>query len=213
MGAGALILDLDGTLVDSIPCWIEAYRESLARFGHDMDHDEFVSSIYQQNDPLARVLARLELDVGERAFRDVRDARYVALLGERLAWLPGAESFLAAAPRPVGIVTNSWRIYVDAIDRCLGLHERVDTVVVLEDAGDRPKPHGFPLRLAAERMAVAPAQSVYVGDQAHDMAAARHAGMEAWLLQGPQTPASAQAAADRTFADLGAVAAAWNARG
>ncbi len=212
MQGGVLLLDLDGTLVDSIPCWIDAYLETLGTFGLSMTRPAFIEAIYQQTDPLPRVLEMHALDVTEVEFRRVRDARYLALMEERLQWLPGAEDFLAALARPIGIVTNSWQAYVDAIDRRLDLHRRVDTVVALEDAGDRPKPHGFPLELAAQRLGADPARSVYVGDQAHDMTAARHAGMAAWLVQGPETPESAHGLADRVLPDLAAVAAAWAAR-
>lgn len=210
--AGALLLDLDGTLVDSIPCWIDAYLETLGAFGLQLTRPAFIETIYQQTNPLPRVLQTHRLDVTEAEFRRLRDARYLALMEERLDWLPGAEAFLASLERPIGIVTNSWQAYVDAIDRRLDLFDRVDTVVALEDAGDRPKPHGFPLELAAQRLGADPARSVYVGDQAHDMTAARHAGMEGWLVEGPETPEAAHATADRVLADLAAVAAAWRER-
>ena len=209
MARGALLLDLDGTLVDSIPCWIDAYLETLHGFGLSMTRPEFIERIYQQTDPLPRVLEAHALGVSEAEFRRVRDARYLALMEERLDWLPGAEAFLASLDRPIGIVTNSWRAYVEAIDRRLQLHRRVDTVVALEDAGDRPKPHGFPLELAARRLGADAARSAYVGDQAHDMTAARGAGMAAWLVQGPETPETAHALADRVLPDLAAVARAW----
>ncbi|MDF1700567.1 MAG: HAD family phosphatase [Planctomycetota bacterium] len=207
----ALLLDLDGTLVDSIPCWIDAYRETLASFGRPLGHAEFLATIYQRSASVRTVLESLQVGVSEAEFRRVRDGRYLEYLGSRVAWLPGAEAFLADAARPLGIVTNSWRAYVDAIDRHLGVRSRVDTLVDLEDAGDRPKPDGHPLELAAERLGAEAARCIYVGDQAHDMAAARAAGMEAWLLQRPETPEAAVGLADVVLADLPALAAAWAA--
>ena len=212
MARGALLLDLDGTLVDSIPCWIDAYLETLGEFGLRMTRPQFIEEIYQQTDPLPRVLEMYKLEVTQAEFRKVRDARYLTFMEERLQWLPGAEDFLASIERPIGIVTNSWQAYVDAIDRRLELHRRVDTVVALEDAGDKPKPHGYPLELAAERLGAVATRSVYVGDQAHDMTAARNAGMEAWLVEGPETPEAAHGVADRVLPDLAGVAAAWVAR-
>jgi HAD superfamily hydrolase (TIGR01509 family) len=205
----ALLLDLDGTLVDSIPCWIDAYRETLAAYGAPMTRPAFIESIYQRTEPLERVIATLGLDVAYAEFRAARDRRYLAYLGTRVAWLPGAEALLAGAARPLGVVTTSWRMYVEAIDSHLDLHGRIDTLVDLEDAGDRPKPDGYPLQLAAERLGVDPIRCVYVGDQAHDMRAARHAGMEGWLVARPETPAAAYELADRVLSDLGDLARAW----
>lgn len=209
---GALLLDLDGTLVDSIPCWIDAYLETLRDYGLAMSRSRFIVEIYQQTDPLPGVLAAHGMDVTIEAFRRVRDARYLALLETRVDWLPGAEALLASLERPIGIVTTSWQAYVDAIDRRLGLAERVDTVVALEDAAGKPKPHGFPLELAAERLGADPSRSAYVGDQAHDMTAARNAGMEGWLVEGPETPEAAHRVAHRVLPDLAAVGAAWAGR-
>ena len=89
------------------------------------------------------------------------------------------------------------------------MHQRVDTVVVLEDVLPRAKPDGYPLELAAERLGVAPSACVYVGDQAHDMSAARNAGMPGWLVPRPETPEAAHGLAAAVHADLGALATAW----
>ena len=70
---GALLLDLDGTLVDSIPCWIEAYLETLQALGVPMQRETFVTSIYQRGASVATVLEELGLQVPEPAFRRRRE--------------------------------------------------------------------------------------------------------------------------------------------
>jgi phosphoglycolate phosphatase len=50
-------------------------------------------------------------------------------------------------------------------------------VLVGGDTCPRPKPYPDPLLFAAERLGVAPARTLYVGDDPRDIEAARAAGM------------------------------------
>ena len=141
----------------------------------------------------------------ERAFRRKRDARYIEGLEREVAWIGPAERILreVAAARPVAVITASWRSYVDAIDRRLGLYGIVPVVVSNEEFYSDGKRLG--LALAARRLEVDPADCVYVGDLPFDMRAARDAGMPGWLVPGSYTPDEARALASRVFPDLTAL--------
>lgn len=213
MSNGALILDLDGTLVDSVPAWIEAFLETFATYGIQMTHDEFVAEVYQQHRPLPGVLERHGLLDQLAPFREARDLAYGARLRTSVVWLPGGRELLETFgdPARLGIVTNSWRQYVDAIDARLSVCQHVSCVLALDDVEGRGKPDPYPLLLAAERLGADPARSVYVGDQTHDMTSARDAGMAAWLVQSPLTPPAAHEVATRVFPSVASVADAWSA--
>lgn len=109
----------------------------------------------------------------------------------------GAEALILELRRskvPLGIVTrNSHAALVRAMENFARIGLDDFQVVITRDAPVKPKPSGAAIRLAAERLDVAPSQTLVVGDFDFDMEAGRRAGaLTAWL----RTPGAAPAAYD-----------------
>jgi HAD superfamily hydrolase (TIGR01509 family) len=111
--------------------------------------------------------------------REDRDSRYCALLRTKAEWMDGALNALESAQSDcqIGMMTGSWRRYVDALD-------------------ERSKPHPYGLELLAKRMNVDPKKCLYIGDQLFDVQAANAAGMTSCLLQQEWTPEGAAESAN-----------------
>jgi phosphoglycolate phosphatase len=75
-----------------------------------------------------------------------------------------------------GVVTNKFERLARPVIAGLGLSQRA-AVIVGGDTCARPKPFPDPLLHAAATMGVAPARTLYVGDDERDVRAARAAGM------------------------------------
>jgi phosphoglycolate phosphatase len=75
-----------------------------------------------------------------------------------------------------GIVTNKAERFTFPLLRLLGLDERA-ACVVCGDTTPHRKPHPAPMFAAAERIDLAPAACIYLGDDERDMLAGRAAGM------------------------------------
>lgn len=202
MKYGAVIFDLDGTLVDTIPIYKRAFFETLAAFGIRLTEPEF-NRIYWENHRLSDVLARYGKADREPVIRQQRNDLYVRRLGGQAEWFADAmalqRTFDPSVPR--AIVTDSWRSFVDAIDSRTGLSNFADTIIT---ADDRPsdKPHPCGLLLAAERLGIAPEQCVYIGDQNFDMQAADNAGMANCLIIREHTPQAAKENASTMIVSL-----------
>ncbi len=187
----AVLFDLDGTLVDTTPLWMEATDNALSKFNIPLTEEENISLAGRM---LREVLEErgIDKDIIEKSLL-ARDEIMFALLRQRLTWKPGAESlFQFLENHPTGIVTSSHRTIIETMDEVLGIRSKVRTLVIAEDVQPHYKPHPRGLLLACERLGFPPTSCVYIGDQALDLGAAKSAGMRGILMRGPHTPANLQ---------------------
>ena len=174
----AVLLDMDGTLVDTEGFWWTAEREVFAELGHvlDEEHREIVIG-----GPMTRSLTHLitvtGVPVALPELSVMINARFVELIGRGVPLMPGARRLLAelAAHRiPTALVSASHRRIIDTVLRSLGPEN-----FALSVAGDelaRTKPHPDPYLTAAAGLGVAPSGCVVVEDTLTGVASAEAAG-------------------------------------
>ncbi len=177
----AVIFDLDGTLVDTVPARIQAWDSVFAEFGIPANEVQLAPLIGIDGRRLAREVAAAAGATLSEAEAERIDARAGELFDEvnrAPAPLPGAREALArvdAARVTWAIATSSRPEQISASLDALGLAQRPRIV-----DGSRV-PHAKPapdlLLLAAAELEVAPADAWYVGDSTWDMRAAAAAGM------------------------------------
>lgn len=177
--ASAVLWDLDGVLVDSTRYHYEEYREMLAGCGREIDFAEFRNLIGLRNEAiLRRLFGDLPAEEVERL-----SGRKEELFRERIAGnveaLPGAADLVRRLQRagvPMAIVSSTPRANIDLILRSLSLGDALSAIVGAEDARrGKPDPEGF--LVAAERLAVAPADCVVLEDAPEGIDGAKAAGM------------------------------------
>lgn len=177
----AVLFDLDGTLADTARDLGHALNVQLERHGR-------APLPYDAIRPVASHGARGLLYLGfglkpEDGSFDSMRAEYLALYAEHLSYsttlFPGMAELLAqleARAIPWGVVTNKPARFTDPLLRDLGLTPRA-ACIISGDTCAYPKPHPASLLLAAERLQLAPARCLYVGDAERDIQAAVNAGM------------------------------------
>jgi sugar-phosphatase len=172
----ALLLDLDGTLVDSEPLHRRGYESYFAHRGWDVP-DLSIFTGRRAADVFAvepGPWAGLDPEaVVEGVLRHVPDEAAVAV--------PGARELIEAARAagvPVAIVTSAGRPWVERSltdSLSLGL-DSVDEVVTGRDVvAGKPDPAGF--ALACERLGADPGRAVAAEDSPAGVRAARAAGV------------------------------------
>lgn len=199
MTIGAVLFDLDGTLIDSAP--------DLAGAGNDMRvarglHPRPLHHFRPMVGSGARGMLARALDIGpdDAAFVALRDeflTRYEARMTRETHvfpdMLPVLEA-LAANSMPWGIVTNKATRFAKPLTATLPGLAGAGTLVC-GDTTAHAKPHPQPLLEAARRLAVAPDRCIYVGDDARDVEAGKAAGMRtvvaAWGYLGAGEPVEA----------------------
>ena len=178
-----VVLDLDGTLVDTVRTRIDAWLQTFEEEGIPADRATVAELIGSDGRQLARVVGGAsghEVD-DERAERiDARSGAIYSELNVDPQPLPGVKDFLDALDElriPWAIATSSRREQVGTSVAALHLHE--PPLIADGTAVQLAKPHPDLLLAAAGALAVHPTSCWAVGDSTWDMVAAEAAGMVA----------------------------------
>jgi len=203
----AVILDLDGTLVDTVETRIRAWLATFAEFDIPARRDQVAPLIGSDGRWLAREVAtqaELQLPTGRDEQIDKRSGEIYGKLNRQPRPLSGASDLVATLDGqgiPWAIATSSRREQVGASVDALGL-ARAPRVVDGSHV-EHAKPAPDLLLRAAEELAIPPAGCWCVGDSTWDMRAAVAAGMVPIAV----TAGSAVAAEDLVSAGARAVVA------
>jgi len=176
----ALLLDLDGTLLDTAPDMGGALNRLRAEHGLEPLPAQSMRPVVSHG--AVRLVALGFPEATGEEFERLR-LRFLDLYAERVAegtcLFPGFEAVLAALEArdmPWGIVTNKPGWLTDPLLEALGLGRRAACAVSGDTLAER-KPHPLPLLHAAGLIGIAAERCVYVGDAERDIQAGRAAGM------------------------------------
>lgn len=183
MPARGLLIDLDGTLVDTNALHVHAFDAAFRAVGFSLPPGRIAAQIGKGGDTLVPALLGPQADSAHgNEVRDRYKHEFARLARENPPRLfPQAIEFLQAA-RGLGLrtalATSSMRFQLDLLARILGtdLREHVDAFTTTDDAqSSKPAPDLW--TAAAKKLALHPAQCVAVGDTVYDQASARRAGI------------------------------------
>ncbi|SCG76179.1 HAD family hydrolase [Micromonospora inositola] len=169
-----VLLDVDGTLVDTTYLHTVSWWEALRQADHRVPMALIHRSIGMGSDKLLDHLLGPERDrENDGKLRDAHDSLY-AEYWERLAPLPGAVDLLrACAARGLRVVlaTSAAEHEVAALRAVLDADDVIDTITSSADA-DESKPAPDILVAALEQSVLRAERVVFVGDSVWDVAAA-----------------------------------------
>jgi N-acetyl-D-muramate 6-phosphate phosphatase len=176
---GAVLFDLDGTLVDSAHDLLASANALRAVRGLSaMELAAFRPSVSRG--------ARAMLSAAIPGFTHADEAVVAEFLehygrapARQSCLFPGMDAVLEhieGAGLAWGIVTNKAESLARAVVEALGLEARC-AVLIGGDTLPERKPHPLPLLEACRRIGADPASSLYLGDDPRDIEAARAAGL------------------------------------
>ena len=179
---GAVLWDLDGTLVDSGEYHWRAWRDTMRAQGIDLPYAQFLGSFGQKNDTILTswMGARATPDVIRR-IGEAKELLYRQLaLAEGLAPLPGAADWVERLHREgwrQAIASSAPAENVRVMLGALKLERYFQAIASAEDVtAGKPDPQVF--LTAAAKLGAAPSACVVVEDAAAGIEAARRAGMK-----------------------------------
>lgn len=191
--APALLFDLDGTLIHSMPLHHASWRQWHAGLGLPFDDDDFFEATAgRTNAEILRDLYPAHSEAERERMAEQKEAIYRAIAAEQLQMVNGALEFMRAARQRgcrLAICTASPPGNMAVAFARFGLDAMVDTITSPSD-GLRGKPHPDIFVEAARRLHMDASQCLVFEDAPLGVEAAQRAGMRAFALT-TTLPASA----------------------
>jgi HAD superfamily hydrolase (TIGR01509 family)/HAD superfamily hydrolase (TIGR01549 family) len=203
--ARAIIFDMDGVVLDSMPAHLLTWQQTLAPLGIRMTAEDLYPL---EGIPTERTAQRLtERFLGEACSEE--EARRLASEKRTLfrqifqpTFIPGIAPLLhdlRGRGYRLGLVTGSARSVVDESLAPTGVADLFETLVT-GDQVSRGKPDPEPYRTAADRLDLPPAECLAVENAPLGIHSAKGAGMQCVALE-TTLPAAHLSPADRVFPD------------
>lgn len=175
----ALIFDCDGTLADSMPAHLVAWRKALEPYGLVLSNERFYGTAGMSTVKIIDLLAREQgVRVDAEAIAREKDDAYL----EHVDRVRGLEPVLDVARShrgrlPMAVGTGNVRRLAEATLRAVGILSWFDSVVAADEVpASKPAPDIF--FEAARRLGIDPARCRVYEDGEPGFEAARAAGMD-----------------------------------
>jgi pyrophosphatase PpaX len=172
----AVLFDLDGTLLDTIPLILTSFRHATATvLGAPLPDDVMLANV---GVPLRVQMTEFSPEHAEELLHCYREHNN-SIHDEMVCMFPptpAALTRIADTGLPLGIVTSKSRMMAERGLAITGIAGLFQTLVTCDDLAEH-KPDPAPLRFAADALGVDVRYCIYIGDSPHDVAAARAAGM------------------------------------
>jgi mannitol-1-/sugar-/sorbitol-6-/2-deoxyglucose-6-phosphatase len=196
----AVILDMDGLLIDTEPAWRAAGRAVFAGLGVSLSESDLIDSTGQPIEELIPVWRRRRRQPADRdrspdlTGADPTDAEVADRITDQVIAhvmaegqpMPGVTALIARFERyglPLAIASSSPLRLIDAVCARLGLTGIEVRCSAQDEAQGKPAPDVY--LTAARRLGVAAARCLALEDSPHGIASAKSAGMRCVAVPDP----------------------------
>ncbi len=190
----AVLLDVDGTLVDSNDAHAQAWLEVFERNGYSTSFERVRELIGEGGDKLLPQVAGLEVDSHEGKRLSVeRAALFRRVYLPNLRAFPKAEALLrrlSGAGLRLIVASSAKRDELTSLLQLCGALSLLQHETSTDDA-QRSKPDPDIVQVALHKAECSPAEAVLLGDTPHDLLAASRAGVGAIALRSGGHPDTA----------------------
>lgn len=202
----ALLLDQDGTLIDSEPLWERAEAEMTRSLGGELSasmRERMIGGPLRTTIEVILEATGARRDPGELELELVTEVAGL-VSAEGIPWMPGVPALferMGAAGVPLGLVTSSWRLIADGVAAAAPAPGFTHVVTGEEIA--RPKPDPDAYLEGARRFGADIRDCVAVEDSPTGILAALASGARVVVVPGVlDVPASPRYSRIRSLDDL-----------
>lgn len=192
MRYSAVLFDLDGTLVDSVPDIAHSINHMLSDLGHPTLSAEHISLFLGKG--MEHLIWQVLLEVNEGLTPSATDfEKAKTLFAKHYLWQSahsvstvfegvraGLEAFKTAGCK-LAVVTNKPIEFVPLLLQQMDLAKYFE-LLVGGDTCEQKKPHPMPFLYACEQLRVLPSEALVIGDSSNDSIAARQAGIDVLIV-------------------------------
>jgi len=181
-----VLIDVDGTLVDSVPDLAFCVDEMMTQLGMPVHGEakvrEWVGNGVERLTRRA-LIGQLDGEPDQALFEKAYPIfleLYTENTCKRSVLYPGVSegmAFLKQAGFKLGCVTNKAAAFTIPLLKTLGIHDEFE-IIISGDTLEKKKPDPLPLLHAAEFFGVEPKNALMLGDSVSDVKAARAAGFQ-----------------------------------
>lgn len=178
LGYDAVLWDMDGTVVDTEPYWMEEEGALMAAHGLNWSHEQAMMLVGNQLTTSAKIMRSFGLPMAEDAIIDALITGVEERIRREIPFRPGAQELLTALNAvgvPMALVTMSYRSQAQAVVD--GLPDGTFVTMITGDEVVHGKPHPEPYLRGAEALGVRPELCVAMEDSVPGMASAVAAGV------------------------------------
>lgn len=182
----AVLLDLDGTLVDTEPYWVESQRLLVEQSSVDWTPDDEQALIGHSMSYAADKLISSGVNLTRDEVIEFRLAHVISRLGQHIPWMPGARKFLQELREsgvPCALVTMSPQAMASSVISALP-PTQFDATVTGSDCV-HGKPHPEPYLRALSLLGTSPERAIAVEDSNPGVQSAENAGLNVLVVPGP----------------------------
>ncbi|KRT54167.1 phosphoglycolate phosphatase [endosymbiont of Ridgeia piscesae] len=181
-----VLIDVDGTLVDSVPDLAWCVDEMMRQLGHPVWGEGRVRDwVGNGVERLVRraLIGQLDDEPSDEAFEKAYPIfleLYAENTSKRSALYPGVREgldYLKAKGYKLGCVTNKAAQFTLPLLKDLGIHDDFE-IIISGDTLPKKKPDPMPLLHGAKYFGIDPAEAMMIGDSKSDVKAARAAGFQ-----------------------------------
>jgi phosphoglycolate phosphatase-like HAD superfamily hydrolase len=172
MKVKALLIDLDGTLIDSVPLIMRSDKAAIEEYGFKVSHFQLRQLSLLHSREIAYFLmdsTKTVFDLFE--FIEFRRKFFVKLLRKHKAknlWFGDSKNFIFGACKsfPLGVVTGSRKRFVKEVFDKKTL--KCFKFIITSDDVEHKKPDIEPLLLALKKLKLKKSEVVFIGDSIQD---------------------------------------------
>ena len=188
----AILLDLDGTLIDSEAGYEKLWKKTASEFGINLTDQMYARFVGARYDHCKDYMAEIGGEGFDReVFVDRLEVHGAALFEQGMPLKAGVEALfekLNAGNRPFALVTSS---RMEIAQMHMQQHPCLTgfTTLVTGDQVDTPKPNPKPYLIACERLKIEPSAALGVEDSMPGLRSVLAAGCKSLLIpDGPIDP-------------------------
>ena len=195
----AVLWDMDGTIVNSLPFHKLAWIETFKNRGKNFTDEDFKWANGRRNEEIIpHFMGKMSLEE-VKAIADEKEATFRRFVKENIKALPGVVELiqsLAAAKIQLALVSSTPKENIELITEKLGIKKYFSLFINGHDVKEgKPSPQAF--LLAAKKLGVAPKNCVVMEDAVVGVQAAKRAGMHCIAIANTYTRK------DLSVADIG----------